>query len=315
MPVVGGYGDVEEGYTEEEEDQQVEEEEREGEEEEEQEEEGSNGGGDSDEEPSNGSDSDVGGSEIEYELEDNPEIFARLQLTFENSVNFGHLLSVASDGSFLVLASGHNPYLVHTVTFLPLTTMTRGNVFQYDHSELRSVDCGGAILSLSISHDCTTLFVNCRPFVSESYKEFQGMEQSRRRSEPAPDISTKVQLQVWDVQTAKLLYQLDGHKGFTTKVRPALSMLDSSPWPLILFIQANSLHIHTPIFTLGLPLLTVREGEHGQHDGWARLVYRERQVSKGRTSPHLALPTHNMCPSLSPTVANPARTIACTYGV
>ncbi|CAN0040928.1 unnamed protein product [Ectocarpus fasciculatus] len=86
------------------------------------------------------------------------------------------------------------------------------------------VECGGAVLSLSVTRDDRFIMVNVRPFMKGALDKLQHPEGRHT----APEISNEIELQVWDVATKKLAFKLGGHHAFTTKDCPFLIMAAQS---------------------------------------------------------------------------------------
>uniref|UniRef100_A0A7S2FQF2 Uncharacterized protein n=1 Tax=Octactis speculum TaxID=3111310 RepID=A0A7S2FQF2_9STRA len=147
------------------------------------------------------------------------------------------MIQVSKDGSWLCYSSGHNPHLVHLLCIVRFITEQNGSsdsistahTRQEQENELDEksdtvvIDCVAVILSLRISEDGCFVFVNTRPFLDDSYKPPFKVPPEHL---PAPDISTKVQLQVWEISSRTKVMTLTGHRGFTTKECPFLLFTD-----------------------------------------------------------------------------------------
>ncbi|CBJ27319.1 expressed unknown protein [Ectocarpus siliculosus] len=89
---------------------------------------------------------------------------------------------------------------------------------------MEAVECGGAVLSLSVTRDDRFIMVNVRPFMKGALDKLHRPEGRHT----APEISNEIELQVWDVATKKLAFKLGGHHAFTTKDCPFLIMAAQS---------------------------------------------------------------------------------------
>ncbi|CAN0231647.1 unnamed protein product, partial [Laminaria digitata] len=165
---------------------------------------------------------------------------------------------MSGSGVWACLATGDTPYLCHQIAFIPLRRPTasptpgalgngggggdgegegaraaaaavvgggggRGGGGGGVRSEpmiarMEKVECGGAVLSLSVSRDDRFVMANVRPFPDGVLETVPGPGGGLA----APDISNEIELQIWDVATKAKLFSLKGHHAFTTKECPFL---------------------------------------------------------------------------------------------
>jgi len=99
-------------------------------------------------------------------------------------------------------------------------SLLAGETTQKSSTTTRCFECKGAVLSVRVSRDERLLLVNVRPFLDESRALANSGNLSARFA--APDIDTRVVLQVWEVSSGRLLHELEGPQAFTTKDCPFL---------------------------------------------------------------------------------------------
>lgn len=140
-------------------------------------------------------------------------------------LNFHHCLENGSDHT-LVAMTGKNAHLCDQLAILDLKTaryhMQGALPLPFPMLDISPtiLDIDAAVLSARWSRSCRFLLVNARPFVGVSPAPGDATA-----TEP-PDISTSIELQIWDPVAGTKLQTLLGHHAFTIKQSPFLIFTD-----------------------------------------------------------------------------------------
>jgi len=184
-----------------------------------------------------------------------PAPLARLRL--EGEMNYLHCLEVgpkASQGKRILAMTGSTPHLCNELGFIDLSQLRQRDdpahagqdavaIPNYDAPvEVKSMG-DRVVLSAKWSSSGDLVLLNTRPYAQRDRQPRSGHSRSRRGSgrpplsqptpsfedllmQPAPDLSTSMELILLDVQSLETVAVFDGHFAFTTKESPFLIFTD-----------------------------------------------------------------------------------------
>jgi len=161
------------------------------------------------------------------------QLSTEIELIFSNT-NFAHLFQVSPDPDLPLwglFSTGTNPFLGHQIKIMPLQSLREINTpknLSFNVGTLESLECGGAICSVRISSNNKLIFANVRPFMDDSYRQFEGVDFRTAAHMDCPDISNQIVVQVWHAENKTKLLELQGHHAFTTKLCPFLIFCNQS---------------------------------------------------------------------------------------
>lgn len=119
----------------------------------------------------------------------------------------------------LVFMSGDNPFITYKLFFLDVADALAAQE-PIDTRALPHIDLRGAVLNIHASRTAAThryLMVNCRPFLNDDYLAFEGLSHADSFAREIPDVSSAIDLLVFDLHTLTPCYSFRGHHAFTLK--------------------------------------------------------------------------------------------------